>query len=97
MHLDQGQFTESVESPVQYSQEDIQQRLNDYNQEQERLQELTEMRDLIGTEALGWVPKDDEIKWSRAVIDAIKAGLVERSSTEMERTSILDHFPFDDH
>ena len=36
----------------------------------EKLRELSEGRDLIGTDALGWVSDDDELERSRAVIQA---------------------------
>lgn len=97
MHLDEGTHAESTECPVYYSDEEIQQCLKDYNQEQEKLQELEEMRDLIDTDALGWVPNEDQLQKSMVVIQAIKAGLMENSSTEMEKTALLDHFSFDDH
>lgn len=55
------------------------------------------MRDLIGTDALGWVLDEDQLEWRRAVSQSIKDGLMEHSSTEMEKTAVLYHFPFDDH
>ena len=76
---------------------EIQQCFDDYNQQQEKLQELIEMKDLIGTDAVSWVSNDDELKQSRAVIHAIKPALMANSNTEMEKTALLDHFPFDDH
>ncbi|KGO41914.1 hypothetical protein PEX1_006490 [Penicillium expansum] len=56
-----------------------------------------EMRDLIGTDALGWVSGGDELERCRAVIQSIKDGLMEHSSSEMEKTAVLSHFPFDNH
>lgn len=97
MRLDEGTDAEYTEFPIHYSEEDIQRCLEDYGQEQEKMQELTEMRELIGTDALGWVPDENELEKSMAVIQAIKAGLMEHSSTEMERNALLEHFPFDDH
>lgn len=55
------------------------------------------MRDLIGIDALGQVLDDDELKRCRAIIQSIKDGLMEHSSTEMEKIAVLSHFPFDDH
>jgi len=98
MHLDAKRtHAEFVKFPVHYSEEEIQQCVDDYNQEQEKLQELTEMRDLIGTDALGWVPNEDELEKSMEVVQVIKTGLMEHSGTEMEKTALRDHFPFDDH
>lgn len=97
MHLDEGISTPPREFPVHYSEEEIQQCFNDYDQEQEKLGELSEMKDLIGTDVLGWVPNEDHLEHSRAVIQAIKGSLMEHSSTDTEKTAVLDHFPFDDH
>ncbi|CAG8290996.1 unnamed protein product [Penicillium olsonii] len=95
MSLD-GEAPRAVECPVQFSEQEMQQCSEDYRQKQEKLQELGEMRDLIGTDALGWV-SDDELERCRAIVQSIKDGLMEHSSTEMERIAVLSHFPFDDH
>ncbi|OJK01753.1 hypothetical protein ASPACDRAFT_51502 [Aspergillus aculeatus ATCC 16872] len=97
MSLDDGTPTGSVECPVQFSEEEIQKFAEDHRQEQELLRELGEIRDLIGTDALGWVPDEDEFARSKAVIQSIKNVLMEHSSTEMEKTAVVHHFPFDDH
>ncbi|KAJ5213403.1 hypothetical protein N7449_000572 [Penicillium cf. viridicatum] len=97
MSLDEGAQARSVECPIHFSEEEIQKCSEDYRQEQEKLQELGEMRDVIGTDALGWVSDEDELERCRAVIQSIKDGLMEHSSTEMEKTAVLSHFPFDDH
>ncbi|PYH82672.1 kinase-like protein [Aspergillus uvarum CBS 121591] len=97
MSLDEGAPTGSVKCPVHFSEEEIQECAEDHRKEQELLQELGEMRDLIGTDALGWVPDEHEFERSKAVIQSIKNGLMEHSSTEMERTAVVQHFPFDDH
>lgn len=96
MSLDERAETRSVECPVHFSEAEIKECSEHHHQEQEKLQELGEMRDLIGTDALGWV-SDDGFERSRAVIQTIKDGLMEHSSSEMERTAVLSHFPFDDH
>jgi hypothetical protein len=100
MSLDGRAETRFVECPIQFSGEEMQKCLEDHRQEQEKLQELGEMRDLIGTDALGWVSDDDELercRAARAIIQSIKDGLMEHSSTEMEKIAVLSHFPFDDH
>ncbi|KAJ5123986.1 uncharacterized protein N7515_007811 [Penicillium bovifimosum] len=97
MPLDGGAQTRSVECPIQFSGEEMQKCSEDHRQEQEKLQELGEMRDLIGTDALGWVSDEDELERCRAIIQSIKDGLTEHSSTEMEKIAVLSHFPFDDH
>lgn len=87
----------SADCPVRFSEEEARHCIHQYDQEQEKLQELAEMRELIGIDALGWVPDDEQLERSRAVAQAIKTGLLEHSETELERTSVQDHFPFDDH
>jgi hypothetical protein len=97
LSLDEGAQSRSVECPIHFSEEEIQKCSEDHRQEQEKLQELGEMRDLIGTDALGWVSDEDELERCSVVIQSIKDGLMEHSSTEMEKTAVLSHFPFDDH
>ncbi|KAF7712895.1 Uncharacterized protein PECH_002549 [Penicillium ucsense] len=88
---------DSVSLKYAMLQEEMQQCSEDHQQEQEKLKELGEMRELIGTDALGWVSDEDELNRCRAVIQSIKDGLMEHSSTEMEKIAVLYHFPFDDH
>ncbi|KAJ5194203.1 hypothetical protein N7491_001539 [Penicillium cf. griseofulvum] len=88
MSLDRGAQTRSEEMQICSE---------DHRQEQEKLQELGEMRDLIGTDALGWVSDKDELERCMAIIQSIKDGLMEHSSTEMKKTAVLSYFPFDDH
>ncbi|KAI9040990.1 aminoglycoside phosphotransferase family protein [Aspergillus affinis] len=99
LSLDEGAETvgSSAECPVHFSEAEKQKCVEGFCREQEKLKELGEMRDLVGTDALGWVSGEDELERCRAVIQSIKDGLMEHSSTEMERTAILSHFPFDDH
>lgn len=97
MSLHKGARKRSDECPIHFSEAEMQKCLEDHRQEQEKLQELGEMKDLIGTDALGWVSDEDELERARAVIQSIKDGLLEHSSTETERAAVLLHFPFDDH
>jgi hypothetical protein len=97
MSLDEGAQKSSIECPVHFSEEEMQKCSEDHRQEQEKLQELSEMRDLIGTDALGWVSNEDELERCSALIRSIKGGLMEHSSTDMEKTAFRAHFPFDDH
>ena len=83
--------------PLTYSEEEMQQCENEHDHEQDKLQELTEMKDLIGIDSVGWVPDDEHLQAARAMVETIKAGLLEHSSTEIERVAVRDHFPFDDH
>ncbi|PYI06349.1 phosphotransferase family protein [Aspergillus sclerotiicarbonarius CBS 121057] len=97
MSLDNGNSLGSTKRPVEYSGQEILQCTKDHDQEQEKLQELTEMRDVIGIDSLGWVPDDEHLEKSRAMAQNIKAGLLEQSKSDTERTALLEHFPFDDH
>lgn len=60
------------------------------------MQELTEMMQLRGIDALSQVPDDEQLQQSRNVVQAIKAGLLEHSTTEIEKVAFQPHFPFDD-
>ncbi|KAL3463697.1 kinase-like protein [Aspergillus heterothallicus] len=97
MLLDEVARTRSVECPVHFSKEGMQHCSEDYRQEQEKLKELGEMRELLGTDALGWVSDEDALNRCRSLIQDIKYGFMERSSTEIEKMAILHHFPSDDH
>ena len=55
------------------------------------------MKDIINIDALGWVLDDEQLEKSRAIMQTIKDGLMEHSKTELERTAVQSHFPFDDH
>ncbi|KAH8430606.1 uncharacterized protein LDX57_008269 [Aspergillus melleus] len=82
--------------PIKFTEGEIRKCENDHDQEEEKIQELSEMRGLIGSNSLGWVPHE-QFKKSQEIVNAIKAGLMEQSSTEAERFALQDHFPFDDH
>lgn len=97
MHFDDLASVKSVNCPVKYSEDEIQQCTRDYDQEQEKMQELAEMKDIINTDSIGWVPDDEQLEKSRAIIRAIKEGLLKHSKTELERIAVESHFPFDDH
>lgn len=71
--------------------------MEDYRREQKKLQELSKVKDLIETDALGWVSNEYKLDRYRAVIQSIKEELIEYSCTEIEKNTTLSHFPFDDH
>ena len=87
----------SVVCPVTYSEEESRQCVDEHDQQGEKIQELAEMREFIGTDALGWVPDDEHLENAKAAVQSIKSGLLEHSGTEIERIAVRDHFPFDDH
>jgi hypothetical protein len=61
------------------------------------MRELEGTREIIGIDAFGWVPDDEQFEKSKAITKAIKTGLLIRSNTENKRIAIQKHFPFDDH
>jgi hypothetical protein len=91
MHIDNLPPAEAIKCPVE------QQCIKDHDQEQEKMQELDEMKSLIGIDALGWVPDDEQLEKSRSVVQAIEAGLREHSTTAIEQNASQNRFPFDDH
>jgi hypothetical protein len=82
---------------VKYSEEEIQQCTEEHSQEEEKMQELAEMKEILNIDALGWVLDDEQLEKSRAIMRTIKEGLMEHSETEIERIAVQSHFPFDDH
>ncbi|RAK99051.1 aminoglycoside phosphotransferase family protein [Aspergillus ibericus CBS 121593] len=97
MSIDKGGPPGSTKCPVEYSEQEVLHCTGLHDQEQEKLQILTEMRDVIGIDSLGWVPDDEHLEQSRAMAQNIKAGLLEQSESDTERTALLEHFSFDDH
>ncbi|PWY95459.1 phosphotransferase family protein [Aspergillus sclerotioniger CBS 115572] len=97
MPIDNGKSLGPIKCPVEYSEQAVLQCTKSHDQEQEKLQELTEMREVIGIDSLGWVPDDEHLEQSRSMAQNIKAGLLEQSESDTERTALLEHFPFDDH
>ncbi|KAI1908614.1 hypothetical protein LOZ12_004493 [Ophidiomyces ophidiicola] len=83
--------------PVQYSEEQRNDFISQYNQEQEKLEELSDIRAHIGIDSQGWVPDDDHLAQAKAIAQSIKAGLLAHSETDIERIALQQHFPFDDH
>lgn len=59
MHFNDVASVKSLDYPVKYSEDEIQQCTRDHDQEQEKMQELAEMKDLINTDAVGWVLDDE--------------------------------------
>ncbi|KAL2822161.1 hypothetical protein BDW59DRAFT_181071 [Aspergillus cavernicola] len=86
-------YRNSGPCPVQFSKEEMQKITNEHDQEVEKTAELSEMRDIIGIDARGWVADDENLKRAQDMARQIKAGLLEHSEAEMERRAVLDHFP----
>ncbi|KAL5341350.1 kinase-like domain-containing protein [Aspergillus crustosus] len=60
---------------------------NCHGKEGERMQELSEMRDIVGIDSQGWVPDDEHLQRSKVLAQQIKEGLLGESSTDIERTA----------
>ncbi|OAL73138.1 hypothetical protein A7D00_2911 [Trichophyton violaceum] len=95
--LEKSSYPNVVNCPVQFTREEILKCVTDFAQEQEKLQEFTEMKACANVDSVGWVPDDEHLEKSRDIARIIKAGLLEHSTTELEREAIRNHFPFDDH
>ena len=87
----------NVKCSVVYSSERAQTSLEKVKEEEDKLEELEEMREVIGIDALGWVPDNEHRAKAKETKEAIKTGLLNESLTESERVAIREHFPFDDH
>nr|POE99346.1 altered inheritance of mitochondria protein 9, mitochondrial [Quercus suber] len=97
MPLEGSTAMHDAECPVKYSMERIRICEEKIKEEEDRLQDLEEMRELLGTDALGWVQDDEHLAMANELKDVIKAGLLRECETESERIAVRDHFPFDDH
>ncbi|KAL4810901.1 kinase-like protein [Aspergillus unguis] len=97
MSVDEGTPAKESVCPVQFSMGEAQRTLQDHDAEEERMQELSEMREVLGTNSQGWVPDDEHFEIAKGLIQTIKDGLLQESKTDLEKTAVLHHFPFDDH
>ncbi|KAM5441941.1 hypothetical protein MferCBS31731_003204 [Microsporum ferrugineum] len=97
MELGDAPSTKPASCPVQFGKEEIIQCMAEYEQVQERLQDLAEMRACAGVDSVGWVPDDEHLEKSKGIAHMIKSGLLEHSTTDLEKEAVRNHFPFDDH
>lgn len=84
-------------APVRYSDERVEACSKAMELQEEKEQELEEMREVIGIDSQGWVPDDERLEHAKRVRDLIKEKLLEECETEKERIAIREHFSFDDH
>ncbi|KAL4912146.1 kinase-like domain-containing protein [Aspergillus aurantiobrunneus] len=89
--------TESIDCPIQVSKDEAQSIKDLYEAEEERNQVASEIRDVIGIDAQGWVPDDEQLERARELARQIKKELLEHSEAEIERVGVREHFPFGDH
>jgi hypothetical protein len=83
--------------PLRYSPERITSCLARMEQEGEKLEELEEMREMLGTDAVGWVENDEHLARATEMREMMRTGFLSECETEVDRVAVRDHFPFDDH
>jgi hypothetical protein len=90
-----GELSDGSEAscPLTYTTEYMQQSADDYQVQEERLQELQEMREYLDIDRQGWVPDDAHWMKSKEMAKTIKTGLIKLAETNEEKTDALDHFP----
>ena len=97
MSLEGSPTSAQRECPVKYSSERTRACQEKVKEEEDRLNDLEEMREMLGTDALGWVEDDEHYQMATELKEAIRTTLSKECSTEKERIAVRDHFPFDDH
>ncbi|EME39385.1 hypothetical protein DOTSEDRAFT_91755 [Dothistroma septosporum NZE10] len=94
----EGSSSGTVEPcPFRYSPERINACVKKVQEEEEKLEELEDMRGMLGTDSQGWVQDDDHLARAKTMRDLMKSRWLKECDTDLERKSIQDHFPFDDH
>lgn len=83
--------------PVRYAPERVQACLKRVKEEEEKLEELDDMRGMLGTDATGWVADDEHLAQAREMRETMRTAFLKECETDLERQSVLEHFPFDDH
>ncbi|KAF2868450.1 phosphotransferase enzyme family protein [Massariosphaeria phaeospora] len=87
----------ATECPVTYSHDEIVQCMEEFKQQEEKYDDVADMRAMMGTNAIGWVENDEHLEMAKEMKEAIRNASLELCETEDERRSLVDHFPFDDH
>lgn len=83
--------------PLNYSKVYIEQCKKDYMQQEEQSEEVGEMREALDIDQQGWVSDDERWENSRSLAQMIKASLLEDCETDVQKRSVVEYFPFDDH
>lgn len=79
MAVDNGNCSGLVEYLVKYSVQEISQCKNELKQVDEVLQELAEIREIIGIDSVEWVPDNEHLEQSKAMAQMIKETMLENS------------------
>lgn len=97
LHVEASPPTQAVECTVRYHPDRIQACLEKVKQEEEQLDDLDDMRAMLGTDAQGWVENDEHLAHAQEMRESMRAGFLQGCETELDRIAVRDHFPFDDH
>jgi len=84
-------------APIAYPEQRVEACRKVIELQEEKEEELDEMRAFIGIDSQGWVADDERLQHAQHVRDLIKEKLLEECETDKERRAIRDHFSFDDH
>ncbi|KAF4550251.1 Hypothetical protein D9617_18g034420 [Elsinoe fawcettii] len=82
---------------LKYSAEDEERAAALTSKEEESTEEYNEMLKALGIDQQGWVEDDEHYEKAREMARSIKESLLEEAQTQAEKTSVLQHFPFEDH
>lgn len=93
----EGSLDQISKCPIHYSPERIEACLKRAKEEEEKLDELEDMRAMLGTDAIGWVKDDEHLTQANEMLDAMRTTFMKEAETEVERLATEEHFPFDDH
>lgn len=87
----------SAECPVNYTDAEKKACLDLHFEERDYLNDVAEMREVLGIDSVGWLPDDERLNAAKSLRAEIKSVMLNASETEMEKMAITEHFPFDDH
>lgn len=80
--------------PLLYSEEDCAEWSRRSEVQQKADDTMAGMRDILGVNMDGWT-SNENYGFARAMSDKMKASCLELAETELERTEVIDHWPFD--
>ncbi|CAK3818414.1 phosphotransferase family [Lecanosticta acicola] len=97
LRIEDSSSKEAPECPLSYPSERIESCLKRVQEEDERLEELDDMRAMLNTDAVGWVEDDEHLAQANELLDSMRTAFLQEAKTDIEKIAARDHFPFDDH
>lgn len=97
LNIEGSPTTKAVDCPVRYRPDTIEACVEKFKQEEEKLDDLDDMRAMLGTDAQGWVENDEHLAHAQGMRESMRAAFLKGCETELDRTAVRDHFAFDDH